>query len=151
MDLQDGSGRTALHWAATRSQIDILKCVLGKNCEVNLCDSMGWTALHCAVSSGAEEVVEMLLEKGALVNAKTNNGQVPLHYAASKNHTREEPKLSGSIDILPFRDCDALIGQRFRPRSPRQVRTCANPQGGIKGLRKDGTDSHTGGFLFFLI
>ena len=100
----DNGGRTALHWACTSAQVDIVKDLLEMNAQVNIKDNCGWTPLHSAASVGHDEIILLLLDKGcyklgcprekqlylgANVNARTDNGQVPMHYVASKNHTRK--------------------------------------------------------------
>ena len=100
----DNGGRTALHWACTSAQVDIVKDLLEMNAQVNIKDNCGWTPLHSAASVGHDEIILLLLDKGWLqqfysikmnisganVNARTDNGQVPMHYVASKNHTRKK-------------------------------------------------------------
>ena len=60
----DNGGRTALHWACTSAQVDIVKDLLEMNAQVNIKDNCGWTPLHSAASVGHDEIILLLLDKG---------------------------------------------------------------------------------------
>ena len=64
IDMVDNGGRTALHWACTSAQVDIVKDLLDMNAQVNIKDNCGWTPLHSAASVGHDEIILLLLEKG---------------------------------------------------------------------------------------
>jgi hypothetical protein len=66
----DATGRTALHLAAERRQLTVLRIILNQNGGrldpfLNFYDSKGRTPLHVAVEVGFEEGVEVLLQSGA--------------------------------------------------------------------------------------
>ena len=64
IDMVDNGGRTALHWACTSAQVDIVKDLLEMNAQVNIKDNCGWTPLHSAASVGHDEIILLLLDKG---------------------------------------------------------------------------------------
>ena len=69
----DSFGRTCLHYAALKGNIDLLAHLLDRTSPVDLdCqDTHGMTSLHCAArSSRAVLVVQMLLAKGADLNVR---------------------------------------------------------------------------------
>ncbi|KAL8714062.1 MAG: hypothetical protein Q9225_006637 [Loekoesia sp. 1 TL-2023] len=80
----DGFGRTCLHLAASRGNIDILGYLLERASltEVRRKDYEGRTALHYTVQSKRLKAVDMLLASGADLHAKDNLSQNLLHFAA---------------------------------------------------------------------
>jgi ankyrin repeat protein len=78
----DGSGNTALHWAARSGHEAVVQLLLQASAVVNAKAEYGWTALHEAAQSGHEAVVQLLHQAGATVNAKAADGGTALHWAA---------------------------------------------------------------------
>lgn len=60
-----GSGGSALHQAAGRGLIDIVKLLLKHGAEVNIATAYGRTPLHQAAGGGSKDVVNLLLDAGA--------------------------------------------------------------------------------------
>jgi ankyrin repeat protein len=71
VNLQAGSGWSALHWASMTGRDEMTKMLLEEGADVELRDRWGCTALYHAASRYRGDAVETLLEKGADVNAKT--------------------------------------------------------------------------------
>ena len=81
----DDDGRTCLHYAALKGNIDLLEHLLDRasSFELEIKDTHGMTALHYAArSSSASQVISMLLEKHANVDARDCNGHGVLEHAA---------------------------------------------------------------------
>ena len=81
----DGFGRTCLHYAALKGNINLLSHLLeqASSLELESQDHRGMTSLHCATrSSRAVQVVKMLLAKGASVDARDASGHSLLDHAA---------------------------------------------------------------------
>ena len=74
---------TALHIAARKNQVDVLKLMLvSKVCPLNFQDLDGNTPLHCAASRGFLQAVRMLVAvENTLVNLTNAWGETPLHLA----------------------------------------------------------------------
>lgn len=82
-------GSPALHDAALKGRIDMLKVLLARGADVNHRNSTGATPLHDAAIGGNAEAARVLLEHGANVNAReTETGDTPLYMAAAMG--REE-------------------------------------------------------------
>jgi len=80
-----GTGMTLLHFAAGRSNFEILAYLIshGADVNINLKENKGFTPLHVAtVMTPNVEVLEYLISKGADVNVKNYEGSTPLHSAA---------------------------------------------------------------------
>lgn len=79
-------GKTALHYAIEKGNMDMVKELLAKNADINIQDGVGNTPLHSAAACNRKEIVNLLLEKG--VEIKQNIcGCSPLYFAASNKNT----------------------------------------------------------------
>ncbi|XP_052400305.1 protein phosphatase 1 regulatory subunit 12A isoform X1 [Carassius gibelio] len=72
---------TALHVAAAKGYIEVLKVLLKCGIDVDSRDSDGWTAFHAAAHWGQEEACVLLAEHMCDMNAVNNVGQTPLDVA----------------------------------------------------------------------
>ena len=83
VDDRDREGTTALHNAAWRGNLDIVRYLIEQGASLNaLMNGGGNTALHNAASIGNIEVVRVLLDAGADVDCRTTWGATPLQWAA---------------------------------------------------------------------
>uniref|UniRef100_A0A0D9RA55 26S proteasome non-ATPase regulatory subunit 10 n=1 Tax=Chlorocebus sabaeus TaxID=60711 RepID=A0A0D9RA55_CHLSB len=95
----DQNSRTALHWACSARQAEIVEFLLQLGVPVNDKGDAGWSPLHTAASAGQDEIVKALPGKCAQVNAVSQNGCTPLHYTASKHrHEIAVMLLEGGAD-----------------------------------------------------
>ena len=110
-NVQDNYGETALHWAAFRGYLIVVKRLLeSENIDINITNEYGGNALHSifkdeepgpgnyANFSGeyfdnVEPIVKLLIEKGININETDDDGKTPLHLAAEQNH-------GGAVGIL---------------------------------------------------
>ncbi|KAM9853988.1 protein phosphatase 1 regulatory subunit 12A [Aulostomus maculatus] len=72
---------TALHVAAAKGYIEVLKVLLQCGVDVDSKDIDGWTAMHAAAHWGQEEVCTLLAENMCDMSAVNNVGQTPLDVA----------------------------------------------------------------------
>ncbi|KAM8892938.1 protein phosphatase 1 regulatory subunit 12A isoform 5-T6 [Spinachia spinachia] len=72
---------TALHVAAAKGYIEVLKVLLQCGVDVDCGDIDGWTPLHAAAHWGQEEVCSLLADNMCNMTAVNNVGQTPLDVA----------------------------------------------------------------------
>jgi|GEM_PF-3134159 len=104
-------GQTALHWAVSRSQIQIISVLLASGADVNLQSKDGKTPLH-RVSD--VHVAQQLLQAGANPNIHDHeDGKSPLHWAAGLEHREivaELLKAGADINAIDGNGKTALQG-----------------------------------------
>lgn len=82
IDVEDGSGYTALHYASRNGHLEMCRELLSHGAEVNAKTRSGQaTSLHRAATQGHVRVVELLLKSGAEVNVQDADGLTALHRA----------------------------------------------------------------------
>ncbi|XP_053546683.1 protein phosphatase 1 regulatory subunit 12C isoform X2 [Bombina bombina] len=75
------TGASALHVAAAKGYIEVMRLLLQANFDSNLRDKDGWTPLHAAAHWGVEEACRLLVEHFCDMNALNNVGQRPCDVA----------------------------------------------------------------------
>ncbi|KAA8543181.1 hypothetical protein F0562_021324 [Nyssa sinensis] len=85
----DSCGRTALHVAAIRGHVDVLRFLVSMGGDPDVADCNGWTPLHCASAEGQGEAVEFLLTKCStyVKYALTKDGKTAFAVAVDKGHS----------------------------------------------------------------
>ena len=79
-------GRTLLHDAVDKSQMEAAEYLLTKNCDINAATTDGRTALHMAAQHGDIPMITLLLSHGAEINPADNKGWTPLDRATKWSH-----------------------------------------------------------------
>ena len=89
VNVPQGDGMTALHWAAERADAGLVRTLLDAGADVTAVTRIGdYTSLHLAARSGSAPAVEALLEKGSDPRAVTATGAVtPMHFAAGAGNS----------------------------------------------------------------
>ena len=83
VNVSQGDGMTALHWAANRGDSSLAVVLLRAKARLTATTRIGgYTPLHVASQSGATGVVRALLAAKADARATTTDGATPLHLAA---------------------------------------------------------------------
>ncbi|XP_067863493.1 protein phosphatase 1 regulatory subunit 12A-like isoform X5 [Heptranchias perlo] len=75
------SGGTALHVAAAKGYLEVLKLLIQAGYDVNIKDNDGWTPLHAAAHWCKEEACRILVESFSDMEAVNKVGQTPFDLA----------------------------------------------------------------------
>ncbi|XKL65625.1 hypothetical protein PGB90_009045 [Kerria lacca] len=86
IDKCDGRGETALHKAAIKGDIKLVKSLLRRGANPNHQDYAGWTPLHEACIRGWYNVAQALLKAGANANTPGLHNVTALHDATAWSH-----------------------------------------------------------------
>ena len=78
-------GATALHIAARKGNIEIIKILVNNGADLNIKDNEGWTPLMRAASNNNSEIVSELIAKGANANLKNNLGQTAILHSTQSS------------------------------------------------------------------
>ena len=100
----DGHGRTALHLAASKGHVEVIRKLLRRNCPINLRDRKGYTAIFHAAQSGQTEVVVELIANGAEKYLQQHG--TPLHRAATFGHLETVEALLSDVSGCSVRAVD---------------------------------------------
>ena len=86
VNMQDHSGRTALHIAASMSDWELIYFLLQRGADINVKESVkGQTPLHIAASLGSPHRLILLLHETSVdVNLQDNEGDTALHIAVKE-------------------------------------------------------------------
>ncbi|XP_051533478.1 ankycorbin-like isoform X2 [Myxocyprinus asiaticus] len=83
----DSEGKSALHVAATRGQVECLAVILAYGADVSQQDASGFTALHLAAKNNHPECAKKLIQSKCVVDAVDISGRTALHLAAANGNT----------------------------------------------------------------
>ncbi|GAB7350853.1 hypothetical protein MBLNU459_g1382t2 [Dothideomycetes sp. NU459] len=80
------NGQTALHFAASKSNLDTARKLVASKASARVKDKRGVLALHRAAAVGNVPIVKLLLESRSPVNATDVDGCTALHHAVAEGH-----------------------------------------------------------------
>ncbi|VDI68417.1 Hypothetical predicted protein [Mytilus galloprovincialis] len=81
------AGSSPLHIACFMGRIDVVRCLLHHNADINMTKEDGTTPLFYASEVGHEDIVRLLLEKVADTQISRLDGASPLNIATDNGHT----------------------------------------------------------------
>ena len=91
----DSSGNSAMHRAAGKGQLEILKLLIKHGGNINAVNNRKETALYVAAASGHKKTINLLVKNGADTSIITINKTSPLSVAISNGHQQSALVLSG--------------------------------------------------------
>jgi len=105
--LDTKNGMALLHFAASYNKIDIVKYLLDKGADVNVCDIAGDTPLHYAAYIGSIDVATCLLDCGAVKNMPDNQDRIAV-IIASRYGKKKIAEFIESYEPIPTKgvNCD---------------------------------------------
>ena len=135
VNLPEGDGMTALHWAADRGDADLAALLLKAGASVSAETRIGLhTPLHVAAKNGNAAIVRALIDARAPVNALTSTGAAPLHFAAASGS-------SESIKALIDRGANVNAREPQWGQTPLMFAAAAGRTDAVKTLLASGADA----------
>jgi len=131
-----GDGTTALHWAASRGDVEMTALLLRAGAGVNAATRIGGiTPLLMAVDMGNAPVVEMLLKAGANANARNSaSGATALMRAAAAGDPR-------TLQLLIDHGADVNAKEPGRGQTALMFAAAADRPAAIRMLASRGADA----------
>ena len=134
VNVAQGDGMTALHWAAERGDATLAATLLEAHANVRALTRIGaYTPLHIAAKSGNADVVAALIKAGSDVNAVTATGATALHFAAEAGN-------ADAINALLDHGANANARESEWGQTPLVFAAEYNRAEAIKALLKHGAD-----------
>jgi len=110
VDARSADGTTALHWAAHRSDLQLVTALLNRHADVNAVNDYGVTALAAAALEADVRVISALVDAGADVDAPNAEGQTALMVVARTAHV-------GAARVLLERGADVDATEQWGGQS----------------------------------
>jgi ankyrin repeat protein len=136
VDAAQGDGSTALHWAAFRDDIEMVKMLLAAGANVKVATREGAiTPLFMACTNGNAAIIEALLKAGADANAVNANGTTAVMTAAA----------SGSADavkVLVYYGADVKAKESAHGQTALMFAAALNRDAAIKALLARGAEAN---------
>ncbi len=82
----DDQSRTAMQYAATNGNLQIIAILIKAQAKMNPTDPLGNTPLHLAAQRGQSAASQLLLDAGAEVDPQNRDGMTPLMIAAQRGN-----------------------------------------------------------------
>ncbi|KAI9804263.1 MAG: hypothetical protein M1833_007070 [Piccolia ochrophora] len=80
------SGQTALHFCASKNNLDIARKLIAHKASARIKDKRGQLPIHRAAAIGSVPMVQLLIDNKSPLNATDVSGFTPLHHAISEGH-----------------------------------------------------------------
>lgn len=84
VNMTNNAGQTALHFCASKSNLDTAKKLVAHKASARTKDKRGQLPLHRAASVGSVPLIRLLLENKSPVNATDMDGMTALHHAIAE-------------------------------------------------------------------
>ena len=127
-------GMTALHWAATRDDVEIARTLIYAGATVRATTRLGgYTALHLAARAGSAGAAERILEAGADPNVFTTTGVTAMHFAADAD-------AAAVVTLLAAHGAEADARDTFSERTPLMFAAVRGADAALGALLEAGAD-----------
>jgi uncharacterized protein len=134
VNIAQGDGMTALHWAAERGDANMAQLLLRAGAKVTpVTRNGGYTPLHVAARAGSGAVVQALLAAGAEVGRLTTTGATALHLAAQSGDV-------SAVQALLVRKADVNAREVAWGQTPLMFAAHADRPAAIAALLKAGAN-----------
>ena len=136
MNVPQGDGMTALHWASERGDAALVEILLNAGADVDVVTRIGdYTPLHLAGKAGSAGAVEALLEAGSDPVAVTATGAVtPMHFAAGAGNADAIAALARHGAAVDARESD-------RGQTPLMFAAASDRVEAVRALLAHGADA----------
>lgn len=154
VNTQSFNGQTALHFATSKDNLDIVRKLIARKASARVKDKRGQLALHRAAAVGSVPVLKLLLENRSPVNAADMDGMTALHHAISEGHGQaalellkagaetDKENIDGrlAIDLAPdskvCRGHVSLRRKRLTGTAGSALRDARSREGGYRAVRQ---------------
>jgi 26S proteasome non-ATPase regulatory subunit 10 len=110
-NMKNNAGQTALHFAASKANLDVAKALLARKATARVKDRRGQLPLHRAAAVGSVPMIKLLLGEGkSPLNATDVDGWTALHHAVSEGHGD-----AALVLLLAGAEFDKENGEGHRP------------------------------------
>ena len=134
VNVPQGDGMTALHWAATHGNVTEVRLLLGAGARVEAATRNGaYTPMHLAARKGNAAAVRALISGKANPSAMTATGAYPIHFAAGIGDT-------ATIDALLDAKVNVNAVDTAMKQTPLMWAAAANRLNAVKLLVARGAD-----------
>ncbi|WP_309671285.1 ankyrin repeat domain-containing protein [Gemmatimonas sp.] len=134
VNVAQGDGMTALHWAANRGDSSLTVVLLRAKARITATTRVGgYMPLHVASQNGATGVVRALLAAKADARAATTDGATPLHLAAVAG-------VPGTITALIAAGADVNAKEPSWGQTPLMTAAARGRADAVRALLKAGAD-----------
>lgn len=125
LQIPDFSGQTALHFTASKNNLDIARRLFDAKppASARVKDKRGQYAIHRAAAVGSAPMVDLLLKNKSPLNATDVAGQTPLHHAVAEGHGDTAVALLKAGAETDKKDADGFLALELAPDA--QVSTTA--------------------------
>jgi len=117
VNIKSFTGQTALHFATSKNNLDVVRTLLANNASARVKDKRGQLALHRAAAIGSVPIVQLLLQNKSPLNATDMDGMTALHHAVSEGHGDTAVALLKAGAETDKRDTDGRLAIELAPDS----------------------------------
>ncbi|XP_005001768.1 protein phosphatase 1 regulatory subunit 12C isoform X8 [Cavia porcellus] len=137
------TGASALHVAAAKGYIEVMRLLLQAGYDPELRDGDGWTPLHAAAHWGVEDACRLLAEHGGGMDSLTHAGQRPCDLADEEvlslleELARKQEDLRNQKEATQSRGPETQVPPGSKHRRSSVCRLSSREKGSLQDLSKE--------------